>query len=52
MPGWIIRQVPYRRDRRAPPLGLAAALRRAWMRLRWRWVTMPPRGARGARRGW
>jgi hypothetical protein len=37
MPGWIIRQAPHPRDRRLPPAatGLAAALRRLWMRLRW-----------------
>jgi hypothetical protein len=41
MPGWILKQSTYH-DRRPPPAanGLAAALRRFWMRLRWRWAAM------------
>jgi hypothetical protein len=49
MPGWTIRQTPHPRDRRPPPAatGLAAALRRLWMRWRLRWVAMTA-AARGA----
>jgi hypothetical protein len=39
---WTIRQAPHPRDRRPPPAatGIAAALRRVVMRLRWRWAAL------------
>jgi hypothetical protein len=48
MTGWTIRQSPHPRDR-APPAAtdLAALVRRALMRLRWRWAALTA-AARGA----
>jgi hypothetical protein len=48
--GWTIRQVPYPRDHGAPPAatGHLTLVRRAWMRLRWRWAAMVVRSLKVA----